>query len=196
MGEKSVQKRQFIVEKARQVFADKGFKNVTMKDIIEACEISRGGLYLNFESTADVFRAVLEAESELEDSDQEEFPEEASASELLMFFLKAQKKEILRKKNSIAVATYEYFFEVKPSRKENLLRKQFSNGMEILTSLIESGVENEEFYCEDPEGQARNIMYVLEGLKICAQTMGISESMVDRELMYIMRGLVYEEEDV
>ena len=44
MGEKSVQKKKYILDTARKVFAEKGFKNVTMKDIVEACEISRGGL--------------------------------------------------------------------------------------------------------------------------------------------------------
>ena len=43
MGEKSVQKKRYIVEKAREVFVEKGFKKVTMKDIVEACDISRGG---------------------------------------------------------------------------------------------------------------------------------------------------------
>jgi AcrR family transcriptional regulator len=46
MGEKSVQKRNYILETARKVFVEKGYKNVTMKDIVDACEISRGGLYL------------------------------------------------------------------------------------------------------------------------------------------------------
>ena len=48
MGDKSEQKRNFILETARKVFIEKGFKNVTMKDIVEACEIRRGGLYLYF----------------------------------------------------------------------------------------------------------------------------------------------------
>ena len=51
MGEKSVQKKRYIVETARKVFVEKGFKKVTMKDIVEACDISRGGLYLYFENT-------------------------------------------------------------------------------------------------------------------------------------------------
>ena len=42
MGEKSVQKKKYILEKARAVFSEKGFKNVTMKDIVDACAISRG----------------------------------------------------------------------------------------------------------------------------------------------------------
>ena len=37
MGEKSVQKKRYILENARKVFMEKGFKKVTMKDIVEAC---------------------------------------------------------------------------------------------------------------------------------------------------------------
>ena len=64
MGEKSVQKKRYIVEKARDVFMEKGFKKVTMKDIVEACDISRGGLYLYFENTSQIFMEVLRMESE------------------------------------------------------------------------------------------------------------------------------------
>ena len=46
MGEKSVQKKKLILETARKVFVEKGYKKVTMKDVVEACNISRGGLYL------------------------------------------------------------------------------------------------------------------------------------------------------
>ena len=64
MGEKSQQKRKYIIEKARQVFMEKGYRSVTMKDIIEACEISRGGLYLYFPSTEEIFLEVLKQEQE------------------------------------------------------------------------------------------------------------------------------------
>ena len=182
MGEKSAHKKQFIVETARQVFVEKGYKDVTMKDIVDACGISRGGLYLYFESTAELFREVLEAEQkEKDDIFSGEIPEDATATDILLVFLKEQKKEILLKKNSITVAAYEYFFANKPAKKD------------ILKGLIEAGVENGEFVCEDPESTAQDIMFVLEGLRVCSQTMGLSESRVDRELLYIMEGLVYED---
>ena len=59
MGDKSEQKREYILEKAHKVFAQKGYRNVTMKDIVEACEISRGGLYLYFGSTEEIFKEIL-----------------------------------------------------------------------------------------------------------------------------------------
>lgn len=194
MGEKSVQKRKYILEKAREVFMEKGFKDVTMKDVIEACEISRGGLYLYFDSTTEIFLEVLNMESEeADDVFSGSIREDAAPSDILALFLKEQKKEILRKKNNLTVAVYEFFFANKVPRKDNPLRIQFDAAVAVMEKLIAEGVENGEFYCENPLGAARNIMYVLEGLKVSAQTIGISEKTVDVELMYIMQGLVAEE---
>ena len=67
------------------------------------------------------------------------------------------------------------------------------DGLGVIEKLIAAGVETVEFYCEDPLGAARNIMYVLEGLKVSAHTIGITEKAVDDELLYIMKGLVAEE---
>lgn len=190
MGEKSIQKRRYILDAARRVFVEKGFKRVTMKDIVEACEISRGGLYLYFESTSQIFLEVLKLESEeTDDVFSDSIKEDATAADILILFLQEQKKELLRKKDTLTQAIYEFYFENQPGRKDNVLRKQFDSAVKIIEKLIETGVENGEFYCEDCEGTARNIMFVLEGLKISAQTIGITADTVDREISYILRSL-------
>lgn len=195
MGEKSAQKRKFIIDTARGVFADKGYKAVTMKDVVEACQISRGGLYLYFSNTEDLFLAVLEDENEDDDDEAVDraLKNDASASDMLALFIKEQKKEILRKKNNLTVASYEYFSGHKISGKQNPLKKQFDVAVRIVERLIETGMDNGEFYCEDPLGCARNMMYVIEGLKISSRTMGTTEEMIDRELLYVLQGLVPEE---
>ena len=63
----------------------------------------------------------------------------------------------------------------------------------VVKKLIEAGVDNGEFICEDCEGTARNIMFVLEGLKISAQTIGVTAEAVDREILYLLRGLGVED---
>ena len=73
-----------------------------------------------------------------------------------------------------------------------MLRKQFDAGVKVLEKLIQAGIASGEFYCENPKGAASNIMYVLEGMKIDAQTFGITEKMVDEQLLYIMQGLIVE----
>ena len=196
MGEKSVQKRKFILETARKVFVEKGFKKVTMKDIVEACEISRGGLYLYFDNTSQIFMEVMKLESEeADDVFSDSITEDATAADILVLFLQEQKKELLRKKNTLTQAVYEFYFENQPARKDNVLKKQFDSAVKIIEKLIEAGVENGEFYCEDCAGTARNIMFVLEGLKISAQTINITSDTVDREIVYILRSLGVEVEE-
>lgn len=190
MGEKSVQKKRFIVETAKKVFVEKGFKKVTMKDIVEACEISRGGLYLYFENTGQIFLEVMKLESEeADDVFSDSIAEDATAADILLLFLQEQKKELLRKKDTLTQAIYEFYFENQLSRKDNILKKQFDSAVKIIEKLIEAGVENGELYCEDCQGTARNIMFVLEGLKISAQTLGITAETVDRELEFILKSL-------
>ncbi|MBR1478620.1 MAG: TetR/AcrR family transcriptional regulator [Lachnospiraceae bacterium] len=194
MGDKSAKKKQFIVETARKVFMEKGFKRVTMKDIVEACDISRGGLYLYFENTNQIFMDVLRMESEeADDVFSDNISDDATAADILILFLKEQKKELLRKKDTLTQATYEFYFENDLSKKDNILKKNFESACKIIEKLIEAGVENGEFICSDPSGCARNIMYVIEGLKISAQTIGVTSEMVDREIMYILNTLDVEE---
>ena len=193
MCEKSIQKKQYILKKAREVFAKRGYKDVTMKDIVEACEISRGGLYLYFESTKDIFLAVLD---DTEEDDDDVFSKavshKASSSDILALFLKEQKKELCQKKDSLTMATYEFFFENKYPENEHPLKMQFNAAVQIIEKLIVGGVKSKEFVCADPKGAASNMMYVLEGLRIMAQTVGISEKEVNKEILYLMKGLLKE----
>ena len=109
MGEKSVQKKKLILETARKVFVEKGYKKVTMKDVVEACNISRGGLYLYFESTQQIFMEVMKMESqEADDVFSENIKEDATASDILTLFLQEQKKEILRTEDTLIQAIYEF----------------------------------------------------------------------------------------
>ena len=193
MGEKSAQKKKYILDTARKVFAEKGFSGVTMKDIVEACEISRGGLYLYFDSTEQIFREILSMEAqETDDLFTGHISERDTAADILTLFLKEQKKELLQQKDSLTVAVYEYFFANGSADKNNMLRRQFDAGVRVLEKLIETGRAGGEFYCEDPKEAAANIMYVLEGMKVNAKTFGITEKMVDRQLAYIMEGLLVE----
>ncbi len=190
MGEKSLQKKKFILETARKVFMEKGYKRVTMKDIVEACDISRGGLYLYFNGTDEIFMEVLKMESEeADDLFSGSIKEDSSITDILTLFLQEQKKELLCKNSNLVQATYEFYFENNLPKKDNILKNQFDTAVLIIQKLIEDGVENGEFYCEDCEGTARNIMYVIEGLKISAQTIGVTEKSVDREIKYLLQGL-------
>jgi AcrR family transcriptional regulator len=51
--------RKAIVEAARDLFAERGFEQTSVADILELAGISRGALYHHFEAKGDVFAAVF-----------------------------------------------------------------------------------------------------------------------------------------
>lgn len=184
MGDKSIQKKKLIMERAREVFCKKGYKNVTMKDIVEACEISRGGLYLYFSNTKEIFDALLEADAEnKKDLMKSEAAEDSTPGDLLLMYLSNKKKEILDD-NELSKAMYEYSFEM--GKNDVAVRKYFDDEIETIKSLITDGVEQEWMVCEDISQAARDIAYSMEGLKISAQTFGISEAEIDKEITYLL----------
>lgn len=195
MSEKTELKRALIVEHARDVFAQRGYRAVTMKDIVEACGISRGGLYLYFSSVEEVFGAVLDTEEKNTDKEfEQEQLQAASNVEMLLWFLKVQKKEILSKKGSLLTAKYEYAFDCRENKKESPLKKEKKKASLVLQKIIERGMETEEFICFDAAREAENMMLAIEGMKLLACTTGIGEKKADAQFLYMMQRIVVEEE--
>ena len=186
MGNKSVQKKKYIIEKAREVFSKNGYRKVTMKDIVEACDISRGGLYLYFADTKSLFEAVLEEEEQDKHILDAIEKEELSPGEALLTYLDRKKRTIMEKK-SLAAATLEYLFEQKASGAST--NAAFSDLVKRLEKLITEGVAEEWMVCDNPAVAARNIIYVLDGLRVASQTVGITETEIDQEIEYILNSL-------
>ena len=60
MNKRGQETRKHIKKCACSLFAEKGFKEVTMKDICEVAKLSRGGLYCHYESTRQVFQEIVD----------------------------------------------------------------------------------------------------------------------------------------
>lgn len=189
MSNKTDAKRQLIIDKAAEIFAAKGYREVTMSDVREACEISRGGLYLYYSSVEEIFADVCASEVS-EDIDFEG----ANAAQLLLWFLKEQKKEILRKKNNLSVAKIEYGFACKAQGKDNPIKDSFQTAQKVLEKILVKGNDSGEFACEDPKAAASNMMLAFEGMKAMSGISGITEKRVDSELVYMMRQFMGVEE--
>lgn len=96
--------------KSQRCLYGEGFKKVTMKDIVEACDISRGGLYLYFESTSQIFSEKGMESEEADGYSSDSITEDATAADILLLFLKEQKRSFA--KNTLTQATYEFYFEM------------------------------------------------------------------------------------
>ncbi len=110
----------------------------------------------------------------------------ASAGEILRLFLEEQKRELLRSGDTLALATYEYAFGEKD---DEYLQTQFDEAVRVIELLVRGGVRSGEFVCGDPAGFAREVMYIIEGLKICALTMDMTEEKADGTIGAILARL-------
>ena len=190
MGAKGEKKKELILNTARFLFAEKGFKNVTMKDIVEACDISRGGLYLYFQSTSEIFEDILKNEACFTCRNLRKIAtEDQTISDILGSYLEEQKREILEK-DGLTFAKYEYYTSAGKENADNLLKKRFEEEADSLSMLIKEGIEKGEFVNDDSNIAARNILYVCEGLKLAALTMEVSEETVNEQLSYMWGGLL------
>lgn len=189
MGDKSIQKKQYIIDVAAKVFSEMGYKNVTMKDVVDACDISRGGLYLYYESTSELFIDVMKSQAAAGEDFTSLISDDATAADILLLFLQEEKKDLFKKKGNLNRAYFEFYFDARPSKADNVYKKKFDNNVKMIGKLIEIGVESGEFVCDDPLTAAFDIVYLIEGLKVTSVTLGVSPDSYDRQILYILQSL-------
>ena len=110
MADKSLKKRNLILDCAEKVFSQKGFSVVTMKDIIEACNISRGGIYLYFSSTDEIFMEVIKSPHQTYlKKTQHNIDEVKDFQVIVETYFENLKQEMLNIKGSLKLAMVEFF---------------------------------------------------------------------------------------
>lgn len=180
MAEKGDKTRKYIVQTAAGLFSQKGFTAVTMKDICEACDLSRGGLYRHFGSTRDIFIEVLERDkNDAEESIDQAISMGLSAKKLLDGFFQLQKNDIAYNKNRIEVAVYE--FSVAYPEQKDYLNERFHAAVKIFAKLIEYGQNRGELKGGDAMILAEHIVIFLEGLKLSSKIIDISEEFLTKQ---------------
>lgn len=180
MGGKGEKTKQFIVKTAAGIFSQKGFTAVTMKDICEACDLSRGGLYRHFGSTKEIFLEVLEQDkNDAEESIDQAISLGLSPKKLMEGFFQLQKNDIAYNQNRIEIAVYE-FSVAYPDQKE-YLNERFHASASIFAKLIDYGQRKGEFLEGSSKMMAEHIVIFLEGLKLSSKIIDISEEFLTEQ---------------
>ena len=159
-GEKT---KQDIREKAYQLFVEKGFKEVTMKDICELTGLSRGGLYRHYESTSQIF---LEIVNDFSNSQKSEIftkiEQHIPATTILEEILSKYANEMLDYKNSISLAVYEFYSNPMVSKEDNSVKKQYEISKSTWVELINYGIGTKEFNPVTPESIFNIIIFAYQ----------------------------------
>ena len=188
---KANQKRDLILRGAERVFIRKGFNRVTMKDIIEQCGISRGGIYLYFSSVDEIFVEVVKKHNQAKLDDIKVSIERCqSFDQLIDDFFADQKRRLLDMDKSLYAAMAEFCFSHKNISDRDFYTEQFFNTRVMIMEMLKFGRKERAITAESIEKLADSIMFLIEGLRSLAVSSGISEELVENQLQ-VCRKMVY-----
>ena len=179
--ERKALKRQLILDGARRVFRQKGFIDVTMKDIIEECQISRGGIYLYFDSVDSIFIEVLKQRT-------------SSKFDGIRLAVQANEpfKHLLDKyfaEHSMLRATYEYYYTHKTEEDHAFQQSQLQSTKQTIYEILKLGVKQGVIVDDDLDKIAENYMFVIEGLGVLAITGAVTKEQINNQIK-IMKSLL------
>ena len=189
--EKKRQKREAILESAKVVFSKKGLIDATMQDIIEECGISRGGIYLYFQSVDAIFLEVLQQRSQRRFNEvRAMIKANASFETILTKYFEDHKYRLLHSiSDSMLRATYEYYYTHKSVETSSLQQTQLTETKRTIQEIFQVGVSQGVIADRNLEAIAENYMFVIEGLGILALTGHIQEEQIDHQIQ-VMRTLL------
>lgn len=174
MGIKGEKTKQIILTEAYQIFAEKGFKDVTMKDICQRTGLSRGGLYRHYESTEQIFSEIVTI---LLDAQKDEFEEKIRnkmpAGQILEEVLRRYEEEMMDAGNSLSIAIYEFFSDPKISKSDNSISQQYLRSKKMWMALIEYGIQTKEFQEVNAEAVYDLIVFSYQGVRMYSKLMAI-----------------------
>ena len=172
------QRRAEILKAAEKVFIEYGYERATMKHIMDAANVSRGGLYQYFSNKEAVFETLLEEGLSLEMDETLEMLKENATSywDMLMKTIFGEDGEPDDEMDPLAPAKLEFFIigrNDEHRREYGTIR--YNNGLKLYVHIIEHGQKNGEFSKRfDPEIIARSIIAFIDGL-------AVEDAMLSRE---------------
>ena len=191
MGKKGEDTKKLIRERAAYLFAQKGFKNVTMKDICAATGLSRGGLYRHYDSTRQIFLEIIEALMGAQDNElTEKMNAGLPASQILNEILERYRKEMLDNAASLSVAIYEFFSENYSNGQDNLLLKQYQYSVDMWNEFLSYGIKQGEFKTVDCKEVIDIILFSYQGVRMYSTMIPLDEQIPARIINHIKKILL------
>ena len=182
---KSEEKRRLILEEAKRVFQEKGYKNVSMTDILQESKISKGGIYLYFKSVREIFETLI---NQPQENDLVLEEEGLSSKEKIRFFLESQIQEIVNPDQSLIAASYEYMLSVKDELSPEVMGARFSQAVGSIKKILDEANKSGELNV-DSRFWAQHIVWFIEGLRISSTVMQIKRTDLNRQLSGLMEQL-------
>ncbi len=186
------QRRVQILEAALAVFTENGIDHARMEDIAHEAGLSKGTLYLYFESKEALLFAMLEyLFDEYFQTAQEVMPEDEGSVAQRLYGLADAFVSYSQEFSDIWPLSYEiYAWALREKAVRERVREYFDVSQEMVSAMIREGIERGEFRPVDPEETALQIIALNEGLQ---QLQALHDESVDwRAIMRRMIDFIVE----
>ena len=191
MNKRGQETRKHIKKCACSLFAEKGFKQVTMKDICDAAKLSRGGLYCHYESTRQIFQEIIDDMTSEQDNEIDlRIEQNCSAVTILDEILNKYENEMLDSPASLSIAIYEYFSIRDIANQSNTLYEQYLISANTWKKLIQYGMDRHEFNEVDISAVFDLIVFSYQGVRMYSKLMPMDKEIPSRIIKEIRKILV------
>jgi len=157
------QRRSTILNAARKLFFEKGFKYVTVDNIAKKSELSKGSIYLHFNSKEDIYTHILFSDIEkFNKKSAHLFQDNKTSTELIFefaciyidFFL--NDRELFRIMMTFMLHTED--MNLAKSVNEHIIEVT-NNTIKIIETILRLGIEQKEFPADINVRQCRNAVW-------------------------------------
>jgi AcrR family transcriptional regulator len=153
-----------IILIAQNTFRKYGFKKTTMDEIAFAAGKTKSTMYYYFESKEEVFKAVVEKEvAQLRSEIQEEVNGKSSSQKKLQAYIFTRMKGFRKLGNFYELLKDEFISNLEFAEKIRTVYDR--NETEVLTQIIQEGIDNKEFKNLNARLTARTIVIAMKGLE-------------------------------
>jgi AcrR family transcriptional regulator len=196
------QRRREILDAARQEFFERGFHYPTVDDVAARAQVSKGTIYLYFESKEEILAHLLLDGLDLLLSDMEaasdpehSLPAEACLRSLAKAYLRFSQSHPNYFRLIIAFDRGRFEESIPPDLYQQVLEESV-HGLALLTQTIERGKESGAFRVDDPWQAAGSVWAALNGVLVLMAhplrqrlLQSDLESMFQATLNLVVRGL-------
>lgn len=190
MSAKGDKTKELICSEAYKLFAEKGFKEVTMKDICEKTGLSRGGLYRHYSSTEEIFSHIINSLMQTQENEVlNKIESLVPAKQILLELLNRYQIEMLDSSNCLTLAIYEFFSTLQRKGNESLLYEQYLLSKKTWESLITYGIKTKEFNEVNAEAIIDIIIFSYQGVRLYSNLMLISPQ-IPENILYIIKNIL------
>ncbi|MFD1706118.1 TetR/AcrR family transcriptional regulator [Siminovitchia sediminis] len=170
-------KKQLIMEKAIELFANQGFEATSVQQITEQCGISKGAFYLSFKSKDELMLALLDHFMEQILSDIDYLVRNSEAEDLLYLFYKTMFQSIEQRTDFAKIFLKEQIQTFNEKFMESMYSYDKLFDMVILSMI-------EQVYGESIEQSKYDLIYCVKGfLSTYSQFLLLYHVPVDIELL-------------